>query len=70
MIATFREAYIPYLMEEMMQDSRVTEWEFWEDFPWREFVEAAAAEEERLRQEAKLLSRTAKAMPESPSMYE
>ena len=43
MIATFREAYIPYLMEEMMQDSRVTEWELWENFPWREVVEAAAA---------------------------
>ena len=70
MIAMCREDYSPYLMEEMMQDSRVTEWELWENFPWREVVEAAAAaeEEERLRQEAKLLSCTAKAMPESSSI--
>ena len=49
MIAMCREDYSPYLMEEMMQDSRVTEWELWENFPWREVVEAAAAAEEEER---------------------
>ena len=32
MIATFGEDYSPYSMEEIMQDSRVMEWELGEDF--------------------------------------
>jgi len=40
MIATFGEDYSPYPTEEMMEQSRVPEWELGEDLPWREVEEA------------------------------
>lgn len=39
MIATFGEDYSPYPTEEMMEQSRVTEWELGDDLPWREVLE-------------------------------
>lgn len=49
MINTFGEDYSPYPTEEMMELSKLTEWELGEDLPWRE-VEAAE-EQERLKEE-------------------
>ena len=47
MIATFGEDYSPYPTEEMMEQSRVPEWELGEDLPWREVEEA---EEKKLNE--------------------
>ncbi|KAL3762870.1 hypothetical protein ACHAWU_001017 [Discostella pseudostelligera] len=45
MLATFGEDYAPYPTEEMLEQSRVTEWELGEDLPWKEWAES---EEEKL----------------------
>ena len=45
MLATFGEDYAPYPTEEMLELSRVTEWELGEDLPWKEWAES---EEEKL----------------------
>ncbi len=39
MIATFGEDYSPHPTEEMMEQSRNTEWELGDDLPWREILE-------------------------------
>ncbi|KAL3808043.1 hypothetical protein ACHAXA_003523 [Cyclostephanos tholiformis] len=39
MISTFGEDYSPYPTEEMMEQSRDTEWELSDDLPWREMLE-------------------------------
>ena len=47
MIATFGEDYSPYPTEEMMEQSRIPEWELGEDLPLREVEEA---EEKKLEE--------------------
>jgi hypothetical protein len=60
MIATFGEDYSPYPTEEMMEQSRVTEWELGDDLPWREVLE----------NEEKKLTMTAAREPESSAADE
>ena len=60
MIATFGEDYSPYPTEEMMEQSRVTEWELGDDLPWREVLE----------NEQKKLTMTAAREPESSAADE
>jgi hypothetical protein len=42
MLVTFGEDYAPYPTEEMLELSRVTEWELGEDLPWKEWVDSEA----------------------------
>eukprot|EP00571_Detonula_confervacea_P014450 CAMPEP_0172306164 /NCGR_PEP_ID=MMETSP1058-20130122/7293_1 /TAXON_ID=83371 /ORGANISM="Detonula confervacea, Strain CCMP 353" /LENGTH=624 /DNA_ID=CAMNT_0013017967 /DNA_START=114 /DNA_END=1988 /DNA_ORIENTATION=- len=53
MINTFGVYYSPFPTEQMMELSRVTEWEMGEDLPWREVEEA---EEKKLRAEQEKIS--------------